>query len=94
MDIQTSAVLPNEVEDLHSHNMLQLARASRDAFAAYLRFHRLRVKELDMMRTIAADECEQAEVFLRKADWQIGEIKHVLDREGGVCWSEVLYCLG
>lgn len=35
-----------------------------------------------MMHTIAANECEQAEVFLRKADWQIGEIKHILDREG------------
>ena len=34
------------------------------------------------MRTITMDQCEQAEVFLRKADWQIGEMKHTLDREG------------
>jgi hypothetical protein len=75
--------LPEEAEDLHSHDMLQLARASRDALAAYLRFHRLRVKELDMMRAIAANECDQAEIFLRKAEWQIGEIKHILNHEGG-----------
>ena len=34
------------------------------------------------MRAITMDQCEQAKVFLRKADWQIGEMKHTLDREG------------
>ncbi|KAF8430679.1 hypothetical protein L210DRAFT_3508208 [Boletus edulis BED1] len=67
---------------ISSSPYLQLAWASRDTFAASLRFHHLRVKELDMMRTIAANEAEQAEVFLRKAEWQIGELKHTLDVEG------------
>ncbi|KAH0838800.1 hypothetical protein J3R83DRAFT_7197 [Lanmaoa asiatica] len=77
----TSAILPDEMEDLHSHDMLQLAWASHDIFTAYLQFHCLSVKEFDIMHAIATNEYEQAEVFLKKADWQIGEIKHVLDSE-------------
>ena len=82
MGVQTSAMSPDGAQHLHSHDMLQLAWASRDTFAACLRFHRLRVKELEMMCVIASNECEQAEAFLRKAEWQIGEIKHALDVEG------------
>ena len=80
--IQESATVPQEVESINALHMLQLARASRDTFAAHLRYHRLRIKELDIMRVIATNRCDQAETFLKKADWQIGEIKHILDREG------------
>lgn len=34
------------------------------------------------MRVVATDKCDQAEIFLKKADWQIGEIKHILDHDG------------
>jgi hypothetical protein len=80
--MQESATVSEEVEKIHALHMLELARASRDAFAAHLRFHRLRIKELDIMRVVATDRCDQAEAFLQKADWQIGEVKHILDRDG------------
>lgn len=35
-----------------------------------------------MMCSMATDECEEAETFLKKAEWQIGEIKHILDHDG------------
>ena len=34
------------------------------------------------MRAIAVDQHEQAETFFKKAEWQVGEIKHILDDEG------------
>ncbi|KAI9568507.1 hypothetical protein HD554DRAFT_2172292 [Boletus coccyginus] len=79
--MQESAKESKEVENLHSFRMLQLAHASRDAFAASVWYHRLRLKELEIMRTIATDRCDQAKVWLKQADWQIGEIKHILDRD-------------
>ena len=79
---QESARPSSEVERLHALRMLQLARATRDTFAAHVRYHHLRVRELDIMRTIAADQHEQAETFFKKAEWQVGEIKHILDDEG------------
>lgn len=80
--IQESATVSQEVERIRALHMLELARASRDAFAAHLRYHRLRIKELDIMRVVATDGCDQAEAFLQKADWQIGEIKYILNRDG------------
>lgn len=81
--MQISAKSPDDIENLHTLRMLQLARASRDAFTARLQYHRLRLKELELMCSVVTDECEVAETFVKKAEWQIGEIKHILNREGG-----------
>lgn len=77
-----SAKRDHEVEDLHTLRMLQLARASREAFAAQVRLHRRRIHELDVMRTIAYDEYEEALKLLRQADRQIGEMRHTISSRG------------
>ena len=63
---QASAIRSQEVEDLHSLRMLELARASLDAFAANEKYRRLRICELDIMRTVAVDEFEEAVVLRKK----------------------------
>ena len=55
--------------------MLNLARLTRDAFAAKPRYRSIRIKELEMMQAIATDQYEETQSLLRKAEWQIGEIK-------------------
>ncbi|KAG9311276.1 hypothetical protein JVU11DRAFT_8362 [Chiua virens] len=80
--MQISANRTDEVENLHSLRMLQLARTSRDAFAVRLQYHCVRVRELQMMCSMATDECEEAKTFLKRSEWQIGEIKHILDHKG------------
>lgn len=81
--MQTSAPQKTEGEEnLHYHRMLHLARTSRNTLAARLEYHRERVRELQTMCCMAVDDCKQAEALLMKAEWQIGEIKHILDHEG------------
>lgn len=77
-----SASISEEVETLRSHRTLELARASREAFAAGVRYHRLRLREIELMRIMATDEYEEAEALLKAADRQIGEIRHILNCEG------------
>lgn len=79
---QASAIRSQEVEDLHSLCMLELARASLDAFAANEKYRRLRIRELDIMRTVAVDEFEEAVVLRKKAERQIGEVRHMLSSGG------------
>ncbi|KAI6026894.1 hypothetical protein BKA83DRAFT_4588979 [Pisolithus microcarpus] len=62
--------------------MLQLAHASRDAFAAGIQYHRLCLQEIEMMRIMVTDEYEEAEALLKAADCQIGQVKHSLNCEG------------
>ncbi|KAG6381598.1 hypothetical protein JVT61DRAFT_195 [Boletus reticuloceps] len=80
--MQVSARRSREVEDLFSRRMLQLARASRGAFAAQLKYRRLRLQEIQVMHTIAVDERDEAETRLRTADAQIGEVRHILHTNG------------
>lgn len=55
--VQVSAMKKSrEVEDLESLRMLQLARASRHSFSAQVQYCRLRLQEIEVMRTIAMDE--------------------------------------
>ncbi|KAI5991034.1 hypothetical protein EDC04DRAFT_2613982 [Pisolithus marmoratus] len=77
-----SAKRDNKVEDLHTLRMLQLARASRKAFAAQVRLRLTRIHELDVMRTIAYDEYEEALELLRQADRQIGEVRQTISKRG------------
>lgn len=77
-----SAKRDHEVEDLHTLRMLQLARASREAFAAQVRLRLTRIHELDVMRTIAYDEYEEAMELLRQADRQIGEVRQAISSRG------------
>ena len=74
--------MPHEVQKLHALHILQLTWASQDSFKANLHYHRLHVKKIEIMHLIATDQCNQAEMSLKKAEWQIGEIKHILDHEG------------
>ena len=62
--------------------MLQLARASREAFVAHAKYRCLRIQEIEVMRLIAVDEYEEAEVAVRRADHQIGEVWHLITSEG------------
>jgi hypothetical protein len=62
--------------------MLQLACASREAFAASTKYRLTHVHELDVMRTIAHDEYEEAATLLKNADRQIGELRHFLTTNG------------
>ncbi|KAG6380372.1 hypothetical protein JVT61DRAFT_8485 [Boletus reticuloceps] len=71
-----------ELEDLHSLRMLQLARASHSTFAAHATYRRQRLQEIEVMRTIASDECEEAEACLQRAELQMGEIRNVLHANG------------
>lgn len=76
------------MEHLHSFRMLQLARASRAAFAAKTRFSILRVQELDVLRTIAYEEYEEAQCQLTEADHQIGDVRNILARSGSALFEE------
>ncbi|KAH0834615.1 hypothetical protein J3R83DRAFT_10099 [Lanmaoa asiatica] len=76
------------MEHLHSFRMLQLARASRAAFAAKTRFSILRVQELDVLRTIAYEEYEEAQCQLTEADHQIGDVRNILVRSGSALFEE------
>ncbi|KIJ59255.1 hypothetical protein HYDPIDRAFT_118677 [Hydnomerulius pinastri MD-312] len=78
------ATRSKEVEDLHSYRMLELARASYDAFVANERYRRLRIREIDAMRTIAVNEHEEATSLRKRAEGQIGEIRHMLSVNGTV----------
>ncbi|KAL4062769.1 hypothetical protein V8B97DRAFT_1144880 [Scleroderma yunnanense] len=71
-----------EVEDLHSLRILQLARASREVFAAQAKYHHLRIREIDIMRMVAVGEYEEAVANLKNADRQIGEVRHDLSSNG------------
>jgi len=76
--MQVSAERSQEAEDLHLRRMLQLARASRDALAARLKHCRLRLQEIDVMRTITAEELEETEASLRRANEQVEEMEHLV----------------
>jgi hypothetical protein len=81
--VQVSAMKKSrEVEDLESLRMLQLARASRHSFSAQVQYCRLRLQEIEVMRTIAMDECDAAEAALQRAESQVGELRHVLHSNG------------
>ena len=54
--------------------MLQLARASREAFAAHAKYQRLRIQEIEIMRLSAVDDYEEAAAVVQRADHQIGEL--------------------
>ena len=64
----------SELEDLHSLCMLQLAQASREAFATHAKYWHLRIQEIEVMCLIAVDEYEEAEAAIQNADHQVGEV--------------------
>ena len=79
---QVSVKREKAVEDLHTLRMLQLARASRQAFAASVKYRLSRIHELDVMRTVAHDEYEEAVTLLNKADIQVGQMHQFLVTNG------------
>ncbi|KAH7910712.1 hypothetical protein BJ138DRAFT_1189106, partial [Hygrophoropsis aurantiaca] len=66
-----STTRSDEVENYFSLRMLQLARATRDTFTAKETYQRLRLHEIDIMRSIAADEFEEAISQRKDAESQI-----------------------
>ena len=62
--------------------MLQLAHASRQAFAASVKYRLLCIHELDVMHTVAHDEYEEAVTLLNKADIQVGQMHQFLVTNG------------
>ncbi|KAG6379038.1 hypothetical protein JVT61DRAFT_11467 [Boletus reticuloceps] len=79
---QVSAKRENIIEDLHTLQMLQLAHASRQAFAARVKYRLTCIHELDVMRTVAHDKYEEAITHLNKVDLQVGEMRHFLVTNG------------
>jgi hypothetical protein len=71
-----------EVDELRSMRLMQLVRASRATFAARAKYQRLRLQELDIVRSLAVDDSEEADTLLKDAEWQAGEVKHTLQRDG------------
>lgn len=71
-----------EVDDHYSRRMLELSRASYDAFVANERYRRLRLREIDIMRAVAVDELEEAITVRKRAGGQIGEVRHILSISG------------
>lgn len=81
------------MEDLQSMRLLELARASRASVAAFSKYKELRLKEFEIMYTVAQDECDEATSWLKDVEWQVGQVKtdtiehaqvgHKLDVLGG-----------
>ena len=63
---------------------LNLARLSRDAYTAKLQYQRIRMEELEMMKAIVEDECEETQVLLNQTERQIGQIRKQLYSSGGI----------
>lgn len=80
--MQASVKRNSELEDLHAMRLLELVRASRATFTAHAKYQRLRLKELDIVRSMAIDECEEAESLLKEVEWQAGEVKNAVDQDG------------
>ena len=71
-----------EVNDLRSMCLLQLAQASHATFAACAKYQCLHLKELEIICSMAMDECEEADTLMKEVEWQASEVKHILDRKG------------
>jgi len=71
-----------DIEDHYSLRTLQLARASREAFAARAKYRLLRIHEADVIRTIAYDKYEEAQSLVKDVERQIGEIRHTMSSSG------------
>ncbi|KAH7906892.1 hypothetical protein BJ138DRAFT_1104763 [Hygrophoropsis aurantiaca] len=71
-----------DVDDLHSRRLLELARASHDAFVAKQKYQRLRLREIEALYTIAMEEYEEAALLSKKSREQIGELRHMLSING------------
>ena len=64
--------------------MLNLARLSRDVYAAKMQYQCLRMQELEMMRAVVKDEHEETQVSLSQMECQIGQIHKQLYDSGGI----------
>ena len=62
--------------------MLQLARASRATFTATTKYRLLRIRELDIMRTIAFEEYQESQGCAKAAGRQVGEVRNILTSQG------------
>lgn len=63
---------------------LDIARLNRDAYTAKIQYQRIRMQELEMMRSLVEDECEETQVLLTRTERQIGEIRAQLCRSRGM----------
>ncbi|KAG1721837.1 hypothetical protein EDB19DRAFT_1835272 [Suillus lakei] len=66
-----------------NERMLELSRVTRRVVTARMRYQRLRIHELDLIKSILDDENEQTGTQLKTIDSQIGALRNMLD-EGGV----------
>ena len=65
--------------------ILELARVSREVYIAKMRYQRLRMRELEMMKAVMGDELEETQGYLNQMDGQVGEIHE--DLFGGLAES-------
>lgn len=79
--------------------ILHLARKSREVYAAKISYQRLRMEELEMIRSIMQDQLEVSQVYLNGSERQIGQIRQGLFSKGGIAggktgsteqWTRVL----
>ncbi|KAG1843633.1 hypothetical protein C8R48DRAFT_780613 [Suillus tomentosus] len=74
---------PPDVSNYINERMLELSYVTRRAFAARIRYGRLRSHELDLMKSIVEYENEQSKIQINAIDLQINSLKDTL-RDGGV----------
>ncbi|KAG2052213.1 hypothetical protein BDR06DRAFT_997738 [Suillus hirtellus] len=74
---------PPDVSNYINERMLELSYVTRRAFAARIRYGRLRSHELDLMRSIVEYENEQSKIQINAIDLQINSLKDTL-RDAGV----------
>lgn len=77
-----------EVKEYMNTQMLRIARTSRDAHNTKIQYHRIRLRELDMMRSLVADELEESQISLDEVERQIGHIRKRLYASGGTASIE------
>ncbi|KAG2116415.1 uncharacterized protein F5147DRAFT_672605, partial [Suillus discolor] len=72
-----------DVSNYFNERMLELSYVTRRAFAARIRYARLRSHELELMKSIVEYENEQSKIQINAIDLQISSLKDTL-RDAGV----------
>ncbi|KAG1899870.1 uncharacterized protein F5891DRAFT_381954, partial [Suillus fuscotomentosus] len=74
--------LPSETSAYFNERMLQLSQISHQAISARMRYQRVRIHELDMIRSILNDENELAQKQMKMIESQIAHLRNALEADG------------
>ncbi|KAI9453752.1 hypothetical protein HD554DRAFT_2043271 [Boletus coccyginus] len=76
-----------EVRDHMNKQMLDLARMTREVYAAKMQYQRLRMQELEMIKLVMGDELEETQGCLNQMERQVGQIHQDLLDSGAISGS-------